>query len=544
MRFCLWRRNSSGRFPPSIANVDLFTHCPLNNGRSQDELDVSKREKDETDTRISSLQEAATEARTSGEEYTKLQEKLEDQINSLQRSLKEKESALAEVEGGIAKEVEAANGVVRDRNVALSAAVRRASKSEKELKAIMAFGHERTEELDSLKSTIGKLQDDVTRMRGGAASTAEEVADLTSELERHVTEVQELKTELMERKGEIIESESALAELREALNSAQEDLIAKDNDIEELRSRNQTSTPTIQINGATPDPSVYDRDYVDGIQQQHELDLSAARAQIRSLEERIFAAEDASYIMLKANGDLKSQVEGMMESLDQEKEKTRRKEREVEALQASERDNQVNSRSSSNSPLPPPPRATPSPSRTLLDSPHAHAGHAHSENSHSHVDTASPSPSPKPQILLSSPGPLVSPPSPSIRSSPRAYAHRRVSSHLPTSTENMLPGQSSSFPFPSPSDQRQPLSNLSIPVPSSLPRNLAPATRHARKASLSMLRTRMEDELGIDDLSSNLVREENGILSPRLGEHLRTRTAVLGEDLVWCAQCTGDLFMV
>lgn len=84
-------------------------------------------------------------------------------------------------------------------------------------------------------------------------------------------------------------------------------------------------------------------------------------------------------------------------------------------------------------------------------------------------------------------------------------------------------------------------------VPS--PRTLNASTRHTRKESLSMLKTRMEDELGVEDLASAALlspRSEGG-RSPGAGHGsggLHTRSAVLGVDLVWCAECKGDLWVI
>lgn len=419
---------------------------------------------------------------------------LEDQLVGVQHILKEKEVALDEFEKTTTKEVEAANTIVRDRNVALSAAVRKASKSERELLAIMAAGNERNEELDKLRSTISGLESEVARLRTGAEASATQVAALTDELERHVSEVEVLKGELGARKEETEEANRALEELKDVFARAQEELATKDAEIEEVRTT--TQSPIIHLDG-TPDPSShpYDREYVDQLLQHHELDLSGARGQIRSLEERIFAAEDAGYRMNKLNGDLKMQVESMLETLENERERTRRKEREVEALRAAERDR-------TDSPahahvVPPPPKASKapvaSPSRqSVVHTSHDHTSHTHqppplqSHATQSHDAVHGP---PSPSHL----SPL--PPTPPSRSSPRAYAHRRVASHLPSVNEGLVPGESG-FPFASPSDQRKTVDRGPDPAPASLPRNLPPSTRHARKASLSMLKTRMQDELG------------------------------------------------
>lgn len=230
---------------------------------------------------------------------------------------------------------------------------------------------------------------------------------------------------------------------------------------------------------------------VDAIQQQHELDLSAARAQIRSLEEKIFQEEAARYEMLKANGDLKSQVESMQEALDPEKDKGR------------------DSRRGSHE--------------------HAH-DHSHTHNhadSDGHAHGPHPSAPSTPSSILSTPtrGPTT-----------RKYAHQRVPSSLAPVDENAGP---SSF-------VASPMSPPLIPVSATTPHG-GPGG-HVRRASLSLLKARMQDELGVEDLSVPLEVSTgaNGTtsLTPRAGVGRRTRSAVLQDNLVWCSCCQGDLFVV
>ncbi|CAH7669326.1 hypothetical protein PPACK8108_LOCUS3928, partial [Phakopsora pachyrhizi] len=53
-----------------------------------------------------------------------------------------------------------------------------------------------------------------------------------------------------------------------------------------------------------------DQDYLDSILQQHTIDLSIARSQIRSLETRVFESESKSHEMLTRVEDLQDQLRG------------------------------------------------------------------------------------------------------------------------------------------------------------------------------------------------------------------------------------------
>jgi hypothetical protein len=205
-----------------------------------------------------------------------------------------------------------------------------------------------------------------------------------------------------------------------------------------------------------------------------QLELSSARAQIRSLEDECFHSEQTRVKMLKANGDLKSQIESLQDALDKER---------------------ARPTSTPTSPLPP----TASTSRTPF-----------LPTSNQSTPTRGPPPS-------------------------RGHAHRRTASTLPSVTEidDVTPG---SFP-PAP----PPPSSLQAPfVPSSstpTTGHRSASSRHVRQASLSLLKQRMEDEMGTGN-SGRLggVNGSNGS---------RTRRVPLSNDLLWCASCTSqDLFVV
>lgn len=239
--------------------------------------------------------------------------------------------------------------------------------------------------------------------------------------------------------------------------------------------------------------------------------------------------------MLKANGDLKSQVESMTEALEGEKARAR-------------------------SP------AAPSPSHNHAhdhahDHDHDHAGHDHSHDGHSHEghshSHAEPSHSHSASTTTSRGLPSTPSTPTSVLSTPtrsnntsntqRHYAHRRVASHLPSVSENVSPAEAAAFPFDSPSDASRfppgasPLSPPLVPVVK--PSSSQPG-RHGRKASLSLLKTRMEDELGVQHLEPVVSPGPKALTPTTPAGERRTRSAVLHDGLVWCSCCQGDLFVV
>lgn len=427
----------------------------------------------------------------------------EESLELARRNFKDKEAQLAKVEAGIIAEVEAANATVRDRNIALTAAARRASKSEKELKSIMARGDEKTDEVEKLRSSITRLEGELLRSVGKCDATTSEVSSLTKELEDHASEVEQLKGDLRAQGEETEEAARALEELQGIFSRAQEDLAAKDAELEELRLRHATPVPPstssfTNVEGASTSP--YDQEYVDSIATQHGLELSEARTAIRALEERIFGAQEATFGLEKTNGDLKAQIGSMVDLLEGEREKTNKIEREVEALRAEKRSDR--SSGAAAKVIPPPPKA--SASKTVVSPP-----------------PKVPSPSRPPASTASFLPPTPVPITDSVPSLIVTAPVVERSAAFPPA----LPPRHESPPLVGVPSSPQPLS--------SVPRNMAPSQRHARRASLNLLKTRMEDELGFEIGPPSA--EEEG---KRHG-----RIAVRGDEYMHCSCCTSDMFV-
>jgi len=359
-------------------------------------------------------------------------------------------------------EAAAASERARESTVKLKDAVRQASKTERELKAIME--QDRANEADMLRNAVNRLEEEIGRYRSGeavhsaSAASTRDASSLEAELERNVNEVEALRRALEEQQDQATEANNALEELRALYNEAQEEL-------EDLRAgRPSDRSSPVAGRSALGD--------VDSLQ----LELSSARAQIRSLEDEVFHTEQTRVKMLKANGDLKSQIESLQDALDKER---------------------VKSSSVPSSPLP-----VASTSRTPL---------------------AQPSSTPT--------TPTRAPPA------SRSHAHRRTASTLPSVSEidDVAPGSFPPAPPPPSSSEAPFLPSSSTPTTG----HRSAASRHVRQASLSLLKQRMEDELGTDDFARSPVRGSNG------GDvRTRTRRVPLSNDLLWCTACSGDLYVV
>lgn len=218
---------------------------------ARSELEHARRTASELEERARLLEASLAESQAKASE-------LEVTHSSLERMLKEKEQALTEFEASIAQEVEKANQLVRERGVALNAAVRQASKSQRELKSIMAAGDERTSELGKLRSTLAALEQEMARLRTTSEVTSSEVASLTQELERSATELEQSRISLEQREREKEDASRELAQLKELYAGMRADLEARDGELSALRSLAEAGD-----NGENG----YDREYGERLRQ-------------------------------------------------------------------------------------------------------------------------------------------------------------------------------------------------------------------------------------------------------------------------------------
>lgn len=359
-------------------------------------------------------------------------------------------------------------------------------RSEGEARAALEGEKERLEgEVSALQVRIDRVSTEVATLRislqdkeaaierleaEGASRPDGPGADssLAHELERKTDEVDALRQELEQQRERVGETTRALTELRELYSQAQEEVDA-------LRS----ASPGARSPAQTQPAAHVDDDL--------RLQLSDAQTRIRQLEQDIFSLESTRLKMLKANGDLKSQVESMMEALDEERTKARAKELELVGL----RD-----------------RRARSPPRGIAPSTPPSAANV-----------------PLPATPTRTPG-------------GRSHAHRRTASVLPSVDELANPLAIDALPS---------LAPLASPPLISPP--LVPTTgrQHLRQASLSLLKARMEDEYGVPDLdAAGPLLSPGGTGDARGGRAPRSRAvrAPLTHDLVWCSSCQGDLYVV
>ena len=481
----------------------------------------------------------------------------QEQMEALRDELHQVETAKQASE----QELAACRGEVEETSATLSAAMAELDSTKDELTELEKVIDDLRAEVKSvsdvrtqLEQERGELADALSAAREAAEQATSSKSVLEQELssarqqledassrpdttERDQIEVEALRQELETQRERYAETSRALADLRDLHGQAQTEL-------EHLRAR-----PNL---GTSPDTSVSrdDSDESDSLR----LQISEAQAKIRQLEQDVFTLESTRVKMLKANGDLKSQVESMMDALAQERAKARWLLQEDEASPSPE-----------DKARPSPPTLPPlfSPTRN---------GAAHR--------SAAPTDSP------------TAPSRPPLTPTRRGHSHRRTASTLPsvsevsdTSSQGTATGyhvdddQTDAGTSAQGDNELEPLTPLgspplmsaikagsaSAPVTPMPPRSGFTTTSpepsitaanpprggggrdsHVRHASLSLLKVRMEDEYGVPDLdkAGPLSPVRDGPSSAVESGRTRTRRVPLSRDLVWCAACEGDLFVV
>ncbi|KAK4056633.1 hypothetical protein OIO90_002481 [Microbotryomycetes sp. JL221] len=520
----------------SLKNALAEREMSLQSTRNQ--LNAATNRSAELDDKLNMIQAQLNTAQTSSSTADRARIHLEERIQTLEAAVKDKDLAMSELESKLGSEVDLARKTAHERT-------RQASRTERELKAILASGNERASEVDRLRTVVQELEQQVTSLRSGEAGSSIEVESLTEELKRNVGELESLK--------QLIDGErEQLSQARSELEHAQSQLTMKSTEIDQLRMR---------ISGQQTEGEVvsnpYDREYVDSIQQQHELEISEARAQIRSLEQRVFAAEDARHEMLKANGDLKSQIESLESILRDERTALRVQDASSPYDQPFEQRHDLEQGQDGD---------------YENDQLHNHGYEFMSRQQQTYEGESDPSS-------------IVSTPTRSGHA--RHYSHRRAPSTLATVDENADPAafEEAQQDFDSANSYNN---HRALQVPVSMPVNiLSPplvpvdntaamtfegpqvdrsfdrdaaaarrSSRHVRKESLSLLKQRMQSELGIEDLRIagrgdedekrvvGFLDEDQGMFDQggdegmrtsraRLSQDKRTTSAKLQDSLVW-----------
>lgn len=454
----------------------------------------------------------------------------EEQVAALRAEVQRLEAAKREVDEELAQ----CRGEVEETSSTLAAAMTELDSTKDEVTELEKVLDELRDQLKRGEDERSALEQERSELSGSVAAAREAAvkaeavqASLREELaakgDRESAEVEALRQELEVQRSRFSDASRALAELRDLHSQAHEELV-------HLRSAASDASGRDH-----PAPEREESD--DALR----LQISEAQAKIRQLEQDVFSLDSTRIKMLKANGDLKSQVESMMDALARARARGSTEDSGRDVLMSPSRavptsnEHQAERRQ-------PPSSYSPSPA------PPARRGHAHRRTASTlapvselsdtsqeledvagyRVDGFDPDEGGDDDADVEPLTPLGSPPVVTAINTP-------AMSHAGT-------------PMPRHS------SVMGDPLPDAAPQ-VSRTSRgdHVRRESLSLLKARMEDELGVPDLDqvSPVSPGRSGVVSPGLAagdgaesDGLRTRRVPLARDLVWCAACRGDLFVV
>ncbi|POY73986.1 hypothetical protein BMF94_2797 [Rhodotorula taiwanensis] len=384
--------------------------------------------------------------------------------------------------------------------------------SEQEIKAI----EERL--ADAVRSKEVAESEPVT-LRQGAESASPAGLGPPELDERERAELEALRQELEVERARFAEASRALVDVREMHSKARQE-------VERLH-----AIATGPANEASPSTNGKSDQSADEASDALRLQISEAQAKIRQLEQDVFTLESTRLKMLKANGDLKSQVESMMDALAQER--TRARMQQADAESSTQYDHPSASTANRSQPSPGSARVPqgdfPAPPLTP------------SRRGHVHRRTAS----------------TLAPVSEVSDSSHETATGYQVEAGLDEAGEELAgvdpltplgsPPIVTAINTPAASVAPTPMLPRSSTMGDRLPDAAAtPASRkdHVRRASLSLLKARMEEEFGVPDL------DKAGPLSPvgrgpspgGASDGPRTHRVPLSRDLV-CARFRMALFV-
>lgn len=406
-----------------------------------------------------------------------------------------------------------------------------------------------------------RVKDEVQSLKDQHAS------DLAASEKQYADQIESLKSshfrELQSIRNQANQSGSELTSLRQALKS-------KDDQIKSLKEQVDSMSEALNSRPYPLPPASpnLDHDHLDALAQKHELELSRAREKARKYELVSHEAQRKAHQLSKDVIDLQEQIAKLNTLVLLERDKAAKAMAEVFEMtmatpfaqglkEQRSPGNEVNKRI----PLLSPDALSPK-SAMPLDLPE---------------------PSRLPQL-----SPSLQPLPPRRPSTSSRRGHGRSVSHAPTVHENVPAGSRSDFPSPirpvSPYDRSAPLYHVTEATPdlqSDLPQftspfhnpspfdgyaptinvshndsvassKISPKAKHARRQSLQMLQARIEDELGEDVLRpqpSAATSPQSGHLHSHYGLdagtiHRLSKRASVGDELIWCAQCKGDLIII
>jgi chromosome segregation ATPase len=248
----------------------------------------------------SSLMYSLDEMRPKIVELTNAKLELSEKNNVLEQAVRDRDGVIAQLESSLQ--------AAQDQNESLtiklldSETVRegdRSSAQETQDELHRGYAEIETELSDALAS-IRDLEVERAGQRQLASKQVEELDRMSSTSYGLKVDIASLRQELEERNLAEVEQQEFLERARTDIEVLRADLVAKVQEIEELRAEvSAAAAHTSSSSSASSPPSSLDKEMMNALKQQHRLELSAAQSQIRALQSNVFEAEARAHSFQK-----------------------------------------------------------------------------------------------------------------------------------------------------------------------------------------------------------------------------------------------------
>ena len=244
----------------------------------------------------SSLMQSLDEMRPKMVELTNAKLDLSERNNVLEQAVRDRDGVIAQLESSLQAaqdQNELLTSKLLDSETARERDRSSAQDTQDELQR--EYAQIETELTDALAS-IRNLEVDRAEQHHHTSKQVEELERMSSTSHSQKVELASLHRELEERKLAEVEQQEFLERARTDIEVLRADLVAKVQEIEELRAEVSTAA----AHSASPSsPSSLDKEMVNALKQQHRLELSAAQSQIRALQSSVFEAEARAHSFQK-----------------------------------------------------------------------------------------------------------------------------------------------------------------------------------------------------------------------------------------------------
>lgn len=244
----------------------------------------------------SSLMHSLDEMRPKIVELTNAKLELSERNNVLEQAVRDRDSVIAQLESSLQAaqdQNESLTSKLLDSETARERDRSSAQESQDELQR--EYAQIETELSDALAS-VRNLEVDRAEQHQHTSKQVEELERMSSTSHSQKVELASLRRELEECKLAEVEQQEFLERARTDVEVLRADLVAKVQEIEELRAEVSAAA----AHSASPaSPSSLDKEMMNALKQQHRLELSAAQSQIRALQSSVFEAEARAHSFQK-----------------------------------------------------------------------------------------------------------------------------------------------------------------------------------------------------------------------------------------------------